>query len=130
LFQVVSVGKGRCTNRVLAPQARFHWSEHFHRVCAFALALLGFIAFCVPGYDYGVDGGIATFPATNCVVVDAHRQVNCTTTEGAGADISWILAIGNQTSQSPVTSYGYAGGLVKALGLPLMHASSILVGYV
>jgi hypothetical protein len=61
------------------------------------------------GFDYGVNGGIAIFPAKDCVVVDAHHQVNCTTTEGAGVDISWVLTIGNQTSQSPVTSYGFVG---------------------
>jgi hypothetical protein len=46
-----------------------------------------------------------TFPATGCVVVDAHRKINCTTTEGAGFSIVWLLTIGNQTSQSPVTNY-------------------------
>jgi hypothetical protein len=49
---------------------------------------------------------VVDFPATNCTVVEAHQRVNCTTTEGAGFSIVWLLTIGNQTSQSPVTSYG------------------------
>jgi hypothetical protein len=45
------------------------------------------------------------FPASGCVVIEAHRKINCTTTEGAGFSIVWVLTIGNQTSQSPTTSY-------------------------
>ncbi len=59
------------------------------------------------GFNYGSDGTVAEFPAVNCSVVVAHRQVNCTTTAGAGSDITWVLTIGNQTSQSPVTNYGF-----------------------
>ncbi len=48
---------------------------------------------------------VVDFPATGCVVVEAHRRINCSTNEGAGDGIVWLLTIGNQTSQSPVTSY-------------------------
>jgi hypothetical protein len=48
---------------------------------------------------------LAEFVATGCVVVVAHRQVNCTTVAGAGADIVWRLTIDGLVSQSPVTSY-------------------------
>jgi hypothetical protein len=60
------------------------------------------------------------FPATNCVVVEAHRKINCTTTEGAGFSIVWVLTIGNQTSQSPTTSY-------KAPTITSLRMSQVLV---
>jgi hypothetical protein len=49
---------------------------------------------------------IVDFPAVNCSVVEAHQRVNCTTTQGAGYGIVWLLSIGNQTSRSPVATYG------------------------
>jgi hypothetical protein len=63
-------------------------------------------AYVPDGFNYGANGELAEFPAVGCVVAEAHRLVNCTTTAGAGNDITWVLTIGNQTSQSPVTSYG------------------------
>jgi hypothetical protein len=54
---------------------------------------------------YGVDGGYVEFPGVSCSVVSPHLVVNCTTVPGAGSGLNWILAVGNQTSQSPVTSY-------------------------
>ncbi|MFY7873630.1 MAG: IPT/TIG domain-containing protein, partial [Limnohabitans sp.] len=60
------------------------------------------------------------FPATNCAVVEAHRKINCTTTEGAGFSIVWVLTIGNQTSQSPTTSY-------KAPTITSLRMSQVLV---
>jgi hypothetical protein len=59
------------------------------------------------GFDYGLNGAVAEFPAVNCSVVVAHRQVNCSTSAGAGYDMTWVLTIGDQTSQAPVTSYGW-----------------------
>ena len=54
---------------------------------------------------YGQNGNEAKFPAVNCQVTEAHKTIECSTTPGAGFDIGWTLTIGNQTSQSPVTSY-------------------------
>jgi hypothetical protein len=56
-------------------------------------------------FAYGNNGDEALFPAVRCVVVVAHTAIDCFTSAGAGFDIGWTLTIGNQTSQSPVTSY-------------------------
>jgi hypothetical protein len=55
--------------------------------------------------DTVVSNDTISFPAVECTVVEAHRKINCTTTEGAGFGIVWLLTIGNQTSQSPTTSF-------------------------
>ena len=54
---------------------------------------------------YGEDGGAVEFPGTSCVVVVPHVAVNCTTSPGAGYGLNWIMSVGGQTSQSPVTAY-------------------------
>lgn len=54
---------------------------------------------------YGTNGDIATFPAINCSVVAAHVTVLCYTMPGAGYDLTWVLFVGNQTSQAPITAY-------------------------
>ena len=54
---------------------------------------------------YGADGDAVVFPALNCTVVQAHLVINCTTAPGAGVGLSWVVSIGNQTSQAPVTAY-------------------------
>lgn len=54
---------------------------------------------------YGDDGDLVEFPGMSCAVVIAHLAVNCTTSPGAGTGLNWIIAVGNQTSQSPVTAY-------------------------
>lgn len=56
---------------------------------------------------YGEDGDSVMFPALDCVVAEAHLVLNCTTAPGAGTGMSWVVSIGDQTSQAPVT--GYAG---------------------
>ena len=81
--------------------------------------------FSLAGFDYGSNGGVAEFPATGCVVVVAHRQVNCSTTAGAGSDVSWVLTIGNQTSQSPVTSY--ATPAITSVRMQLVLSNGSLV---
>jgi hypothetical protein len=62
----------------------------------------------------------AQFIAADCSVVEAHRQINCTTAPGAGANIVWRLTIDGLTSQSPVTSY-------SAPSLSSLTMESILV---
>jgi hypothetical protein len=54
---------------------------------------------------YGTDGDPVVFPALNCFVAEAHLVVNCTTAPGVGTGLAWVVSIGNQTSQAPVTSY-------------------------
>ncbi len=52
-----------------------------------------------------LDTGIpepAVFRAQGCVVVEAHKQINCSTVPGAGSNIVWQLTINGLTSQSPV----------------------------
>jgi hypothetical protein len=77
-------------------------------------------------FAYGNNGDEALFPAVRCVVVVAHTAIDCFTSAGAGFDIGWTLTIGNQTSQSPVTSYRWGcrwdvscgcGGLLRVVGL-------------
>ncbi len=54
---------------------------------------------------YGLDGDTVVFPAIGCVVSEAHTIINCSTAPGAGAGLSWVVSVGGQTSQAPVTSY-------------------------
>jgi hypothetical protein len=54
---------------------------------------------------YGDDGDYVAYPGLNCTVYQAHLVVQCTTASGAGFGLTWVIAVGNQTSQSPVTSY-------------------------
>ena len=66
------------------------------------------------GSSGAVDAALAPaqFVASACEVVDAHRQINCTTAPGAGANIAWRLTIDGLTSQSPVTSYRCVSAVV------------------
>lgn len=54
---------------------------------------------------YGLDGAVVMFPALSCVVSEAHTIINCSTAPGAGAGLSWVVTVGGQVSQAPVTSY-------------------------
>ncbi len=53
-------------------------------------------------HSHGVHGWVFLCPAQ---VVEAHRQINCSTAPGAGSNLVWRLTIDGLTSQSPVTSY-------------------------
>jgi hypothetical protein len=55
-------------------------------------------------YSSGVNSTV--FTAYNCTLVVAHTMVDCMTTVGAGAGLSWILVIDEQQSVSPTTAYG------------------------
>lgn len=58
--------------------------------------------------DYAVylnNGQLVVFPAMLCNVIVAHAALNCTTSPGAGTGLNWVITVGNQTSQSPVTAY-------------------------
>lgn len=72
---------------------------------------------------YGLDGTTVTYPALNCSVVEDHVTVLCYSTEGAGNGLAWILTVGGQASQSPVTSYAIPNitniGLATSTGVPL-----------
>jgi len=59
------------------------------------------------------------------VVIEAHRKINCTTTEGAGFSIVWVLTIGNQTSQSPTTSY--KAPTITSLRMASVFVNDVLV---
>ncbi len=56
---------------------------------------------------YGSDGSSVAYPAINCSVSTPHTVVMCRTAAGAGFGLVWILSIGGQSSQSPVTSYKF-----------------------
>ncbi len=67
----------------------------------------------------------AQFMALGCVVAEAHRQINCTTAPGAGANVVWRLSIDGLTSQSPVTSYSPPG--LRALTMQSVRSGEVMV---
>ena len=44
--------------------------------------------------------------ASTCSVTQAHKEITCTTTQGAGKSLKLILKIGNQFSTIPAINYG------------------------
>jgi hypothetical protein len=80
----------------------------------------------VPGITNATEVPSRTvFNASDCVVVDAHRQVNCTTMPGAGSNLVWRLTVDGLTSQSPVTSY--AAPTLSQLSMVLVQDGDALV---
>jgi hypothetical protein len=55
---------------------------------------------------YGYNDNGTKFEAWNCSVVHAHTQIQCLTTVGAGAGLTWYIVIDGQRSVSPSTDYG------------------------
>jgi hypothetical protein len=63
--------------------------------------------YTAPISAYSVFGdGFARFYASDCAVILAHQQVQCTTPEGFGARLKWIVTVDKQASVQSTTSYG------------------------
>ena len=64
----------------------------------------GFDSAMIDAVTYGVDS--KEFDATpQCTILEAHRRIECQTTEGAGAALKWLVIIDGQESGAPTTNY-------------------------
>lgn len=52
---------------------------------------------------YGPSG--TEYEALNCSVVIDHQQIRCTTIEGVGENIRWVVTVAGQKSETPTTEY-------------------------
>ena len=73
-------------------------------------------AFVTSVLFYTSDVPDVRYPAVGCAVTDAHVAITCTIPFGAGARVSWVVAIAGLSSSSPSTSF--AAPRVSAVARP------------
>jgi hypothetical protein len=55
----------------------------------------------------GDERGVITFvPSSACSMTIPHKELVCTSTAGAGADLQWVITVDGQVSTFPITGYG------------------------